>query len=52
MSSLRTELLVLITPRVVHSRIDAQRITEELRERMLSLEPLERKIGPAREPSS
>ncbi len=50
--TLRTELLVLITPRVVHSRMDAQRITEELRERLKSIEPLERKIYQTPQPSS
>jgi general secretion pathway protein D len=40
----RTELLVLITPRVATSRQDAREITEELRSRVRSLAPLEFKI--------
>ncbi|MDF2763844.1 MAG: hypothetical protein K0S81_838, partial [Rhodospirillales bacterium] len=40
----RTELLVLITPRVAASRQDAREITEELRSRVRSLAPLEFKI--------
>ncbi|MDH3476602.1 MAG: hypothetical protein OEM59_23225, partial [Rhodospirillales bacterium] len=48
----RTELLVLITPRVVQSRIDAQKVTEELRQRLRSIEPLEQKIKRQGEPSS
>ena len=40
----RTELLVLITPRVAASRQDAREITEELRSRVRSLAPLEYKI--------
>jgi general secretion pathway protein D len=41
---LRTELLVLITPRVISGVADARAVTEELRARMRSLEPLERRV--------
>ena len=37
----RTELLVLLTPRVAASRQDAREITEELRSRVRALAPLE-----------
>ena len=40
----RTELLVLITPRVVRDRREGQSVTEELRKRMTGLEPLQMKI--------
>lgn len=40
----RTELLVLITPRVVRNRGDAQKVTDELRSRLRAIEPLEQKI--------
>jgi general secretion pathway protein D len=40
----RTELLVLITPRVVRNQGEARRVTDELRRRMRSVAPLERKI--------
>ena len=40
----RTELLVLITPRVVRDRREAQDVTEELRKRLSGIEPLESKI--------
>jgi general secretion pathway protein D len=40
----RTELLVLLTPRVAASRQDARDITEELRSRVRSLAPLEYRI--------
>ena len=43
-TTLRTELIVLITPRVVRDRTEAREVTEELRRRMPSLAPLERKI--------
>jgi general secretion pathway protein D len=36
----RTELLVLLTPRVVRSPVEARRASEELRERMQSTRPL------------
>jgi general secretion pathway protein D len=36
----RTELLVLITPRVVRDRNEAREVTEELRRRLGALEPL------------
>ncbi|MFQ5773848.1 MAG: type II secretion system secretin GspD [Kiloniellaceae bacterium] len=40
----RTELLVLITPRVVRDRREAQDVTEELRKRLTGIEPLQMKI--------
>ena len=40
----RTELLVLITPRVVRDQSEAREVTDELRRRMRSVTPLERKI--------
>ena len=40
----RVELLVLITPRVVRSQVEAREVTDELRRRLKSIEPLERKI--------
>lgn len=40
----RTELLVLITPRVIHSQQDALEITDELRRRMRAVEPLHSRI--------
>ena len=40
----RTELLVLITPRVVGSLQDARDVTEELRRRMRAVIPLRRRI--------
>ncbi len=40
----RTELLVLITPRVVRDRREAQDVTDELRKRLTGIEPLEQKI--------
>lgn len=40
----RTELLVLITPRIVRDRVDARKVTEELRQRMRTLEEIEGKI--------
>ena len=43
----RTELLVLLTPRVVRDTQDARDVTEELRQRLPSLTPLELSIrGP------
>ena len=36
----RTELLVLLTPRVVHDRNDARTVTDDLRQRMRRLAPL------------
>jgi len=41
----RTELLVLITPRIVRDRVDAQTVTEELRKRLRALEEIEQKIN-------
>ena len=40
----RTELLVLLTPRVVKNLTDAQEVTEELRKRLRSIQPLEQRI--------
>ena len=40
----RTELLVLITPRVVRDRTEAREVTEELRRRLGALEPLWERI--------
>jgi general secretion pathway protein D len=40
----RTELLVLITPRVVRDRREALEVTDELRRRLRTLEPLEQRI--------
>ena len=42
--TVRTELLVLITPRVVRSSEDARKVTDELRSRLKKLGPLEEKI--------
>lgn len=36
----RTELLILLTPRVVRNSVDARRITDELREKIRSVVPL------------
>ena len=41
----RTELLVLITPRVVRDQSEARAVTEELRKRLRSIEPLQKKIA-------
>jgi general secretion pathway protein D len=41
----RTELLVLITPRVVRDQREAQEVTEELRKRLTGIEPLQQKIS-------
>jgi general secretion pathway protein D len=43
-SQARTELLVLITPRVMRNMVEARRITDELRNRVRALEALEEKI--------
>ena len=42
--ALRTELLVLITPRVVPNQDEARRVTEELRRRLRTITPLEDRI--------
>ena len=42
--TLRTELLILITPRVIHNVEEATEAMEELRDRMTGLAPLERRI--------
>jgi general secretion pathway protein D len=39
-SDVRTELLILLTPRVVRSAPDAEAITEDLRKKIQALEPL------------
>jgi general secretion pathway protein D len=43
-TSNRTELLVVITPRVIRNPDQAHAVTEELRQRLRSLAPLNRKI--------
>ena len=43
-STERTELLVLLTPRVVRDRADARVITDQLRQRLRGLAPLSEKI--------
>ena len=43
-TTLRTELLVLITPHVIHNVEEAAEAMEELRGRMTGLAPLERRI--------
>ncbi len=50
---LRTELLVLITPRVVGNRNDARNITDEFRRKLRGIPPLEmeQKINPEQAPS-
>ena len=40
----RTELIVLITPRVVRNQLDARRVTEELRRRIRAVAPLDEKL--------
>ena len=40
----RTELLVLITPRVIRNLAEARRVTDELRQRVRALEPLDERI--------
>ncbi len=42
----RTELLVLITPRVIGNLSEARAVTDELRRRMTGLEVLERRLRP------
>jgi general secretion pathway protein D len=45
----RAELLVLITPRVVRNYTEARKVTNELRQRLKSVEPLEQRIfGPGK----
>ncbi|MCF4164782.1 type II secretion system secretin GspD [Zavarzinia compransoris] len=36
----RTELLILLTPRVIRNAVDARRVTDELRDTIRSIEPL------------
>ena len=43
-STTRTELLVLLSPKIVRGERDARHMTEELQNRMREVEPLERKI--------
>ncbi len=40
----RTELLILITPRVVSNQAEARAVTDELRRRLRAVVPLERKL--------
>ncbi len=40
----RTELLVLLTPRVIRDSRDARTVTDELRKRLRALEPLDERI--------
>jgi len=48
----RVELLVLITPSVVRNLDEARKVTDELRKRLKTIEPLERKIfGPEKSSS-
>lgn len=42
--ALRTELLVLITPRVVPNQEEARRVTDELRRRLRTITPLEERL--------
>ena len=41
----RTELIVLITPRVVRSQLEARQVTEELRRRIRAVAPLDVKVN-------
>ena len=41
----RTELIVLITPRVVRSQFEARQVTEELRRRIRAVAPLDEKVN-------
>jgi general secretion pathway protein D len=43
-ANVRTELLVLLTPRVVRDRTDARLLTDQLRQRLRGLAPLSEKI--------
>ena len=43
-STVRTELLVLITPQVVRNSIDAKEVTEELKRRLSTVIPLHKEI--------
>ena len=45
----RTELLILITPRVVRNLGEARAVTEELRARMTGLGALELRLDPIEE---
>jgi general secretion pathway protein D len=43
-TTIRRELLVLITPRVVRNQVEARKVTKELRRRLKAIEPLEQRI--------
>jgi general secretion pathway protein D len=43
-SSRRTELMILITPRIVRNQNEAKEVTDELRRRMSNVVPLELEI--------
>lgn len=43
----RTELIVLLTPRVLENRVDAQRVTREYREQFERLKPMRHATNPA-----
>ncbi len=49
---LRTELLILITPHVVHNLDEARAVTDELRARMMGLGALELRLDPIEETTS
>lgn len=44
-NDVRTELIVLITPRVIENQIDAREVTEELRSRLRALQPLQNRLN-------
>ncbi len=39
-TAVRTELLILLAPRIVHNAYEARSVTEELRNRLHALAPL------------
>ena len=43
-SAVRTEVLVLITPRVVGNTDQARQVTQELRSRLRTIAPLEQRL--------
>jgi general secretion pathway protein D len=46
-TTIRVELLILLSPSVVRNPVEARQVTDELRKRLKTIEPLERKIfGP------
>ncbi|MEW6691617.1 MAG: type II secretion system secretin GspD [Pseudomonadota bacterium] len=49
-STKRTELLVMLTPRVVRNQKEAAEVTEEFRQRLRSLQPAPQPTAPASEP--